>query len=63
MEKTVNLKMSGLMEMGKKELEEIDGGDILARVLGGLLGSLIEQTYIAGNYYYQDGNYMYSPLR
>jgi len=63
MEKTVNLKMPGVIEMGRKNLQEIDGGDILARMIGGLIGSLIEQTYIAGNYYYQDGNYMYSPLR
>ena len=63
MEKTLDLKMPGVIELGKEELQEVDGGGILGRTLGTLVGSLLYQVQIAGNYYYQDGNYMYSPLR
>lgn len=63
MEKTLDLKMPGLNEQEREELLEINGGGILGRSLGSLIGSLIQQVTIAGNYYYQDGNYTYSPLR
>jgi hypothetical protein len=63
MEKVLDLKVPGVIELGKEEMKKIDGGGILARTLGKLVGSLTYQTQIAGTYYYQDGNYMYSPLR
>jgi len=63
MEKTLDLKMPGVMELGSEELKKVDGDGVLARTLGKFVGSLLYQTSIAGEYYYQDGNYMYSPLR
>jgi hypothetical protein len=63
MEKVLDLKVSGVTELGKEEMKKVDGGGILATTLGKLVGSLIYQTQITGTYYYQDGNYMYSPLR
>jgi len=39
MEKTVNLKLPGAMELGREELKEVEGGDLFGDYL---LGKLID---------------------
>ncbi len=44
MEKTVNLKMPGVMEMSKEEMKCIDGGCvILCLIAGALIGAVLTQ--------------------
>ena len=59
MEKTLDLKMPGVMKLGMEELQEVDGGGWMAN----LVGAVIAICEINGNYYYGSGNYVYSPFR
>lgn len=40
--------MPGVMELGKEELQEVDGGGILGRTLGTLVGSLLYKYKLPG---------------
>jgi lactobin A/cerein 7B family class IIb bacteriocin len=53
MEKVLDLKMSGVMELGKEELQEVEGGGILAAVAGfvgaALLGAATVELLVDGS--------------
>jgi hypothetical protein len=41
MEKTLNLKMPGVMELGKEEMKEVEGGDPSGGLLLGISAALL----------------------
>jgi lactobin A/cerein 7B family class IIb bacteriocin len=53
MEKVLDLKMSGVMELGKEELQEVEGGGTLAAVAGfvgaALLGAATVELLVDGS--------------